>query len=84
MGDGNLYRGSDGCYYGDVDIWEQFESGSWTPCCWNTETGTEWVETSDGELLRLVPVSQRSSSAEPHVEHVRAGLRVVSRPSKTR
>ncbi|SEO83229.1 hypothetical protein SAMN04487948_105378 [Halogranum amylolyticum] len=77
MGEGNIYRGSDGRYYGDVDIWERFESGAWTPCVWDTESGVEWVETEDEELLSLVPLSERPSS-DPSVEQICGGLRVVS------
>ena len=56
MGNGRLYRSSDGRYFGDADLWEQLESGAWKPCCWDTDTGEEWVETQDGELLGLQPV----------------------------
>lgn len=49
----SVYAGSNGRYYGDRDIWERLESGEWRPCCWNPETGTEWIETEAGELLVL-------------------------------
>ncbi|SEP18577.1 hypothetical protein SAMN04487948_11953 [Halogranum amylolyticum] len=78
MGVGTIYRGSDGEYYGDVDLWERFESGVWTPQCWNTETGREWVETQDDEVLCLTPIARRSVAEETHLERVCGGIRVVA------
>lgn len=80
MGDmrGNVYRCSDGRWYGDTQIWERFERGVWTPCCWDTDTGTEWVETVTGALLELRPISQQSLPADVTVTHVAAGIKVDS------
>lgn len=50
-----VYRGSDGRYYGNVDVWERLERGDWAPCCWDSDSGTEWIETADGSLLTLTP-----------------------------
>lgn len=55
--EGAVYRCSDGRQYTGVEIWERFESGAWTPCCWDTRTGCEWVGTRDDDLLTLWPVS---------------------------
>lgn len=84
MGDGTIYRGSDGQYYGDVDLWERFESGVWTPQCWNTETGREWVETEDNEVLCLTPIARRNVAEETHLERVCGGIRVVAGQSTRR
>jgi len=54
-----IYVGSDGRCYTAVELWERLESGSWQPCCWDPESGDEWVETADGELLALSPVDER-------------------------
>ena len=50
------YDGSDGATYADTDIWERLESGAWTVCCYDAETGQEWMTTADGRLLHLDPV----------------------------
>lgn len=78
MGNGTVYSGSDGDYYGDVDLWEQFESGVWTPFCWDTETGVEWVEVQGGEILTLTPISRSSLPKEISVEEVYGGLSIGS------
>ena len=78
MNEGVIYHGSKGEYYGDVDLWERFESGMWTPQLWDTETGTEWVKTDDGELLCLTPITCRDIPEEIQFERVRDGVRVVS------
>jgi hypothetical protein len=68
-----VYRCSDGCYYGDVDVWERLESGEWTPCCWDTDSGMEWMETQDGELLVLEPTSQSALPERVQTECVAGG-----------
>ncbi|SEP03017.1 hypothetical protein SAMN04487948_11164 [Halogranum amylolyticum] len=78
MGNGTAYSGSDGYYYGDVDLWQQFECGVWIPFCWDTETGIEWVEAQDGEILTLTPISQSSLPREVSVEEVYGGLSIDS------
>lgn len=50
-----VYVGSDGNYYGEVDVWERLEAGDWTPFAWDRESGVEWVETDDQQLLVLTP-----------------------------
>ncbi|SEO19454.1 hypothetical protein SAMN04487948_10118 [Halogranum amylolyticum] len=76
MNFGSIYRCSEGGYYGDVDIWEQLESGTWTPHCWDTETGIEWMETEDGELLVLEPISRSALPEGVSVERAAAGTAV--------
>ncbi|MFB6125246.1 MAG: hypothetical protein ABEJ59_04740 [Halanaeroarchaeum sp.] len=50
------YRGSDGRTYTDEEIWYRLETGAWRVCCWDAESGTEWVEANSATLLSLVPV----------------------------
>ena len=76
--DETVYRGSDGEYYGDADIWERFEAEDWTPCCWDVESGCEWVGARDGELLALEPVSRSDVPSEIDLERVAEGLSVSS------
>lgn len=72
----SIYRCSDGQYYGDVDLWERFESGEWTPHCWDSESGSEWVETRDEELLILEPISRTSLPDHVQTESVATGTKV--------
>lgn len=74
--EGTVYKCTDGCYYGDADVWAQFESGAWTPCCWDEETGKEWVETRQDQLLVLTPTSRHTVSEGTQIEHVADGLSV--------
>lgn len=74
--DGTIYRCSDGGYYGDADIWKQFEAGNWVPFCWDEESGHEWVETRDDELLALEPISQPKLPVDTTVECVGGGFSV--------
>ncbi|SEL51348.1 hypothetical protein SAMN04488691_105154 [Haloferax larsenii] len=55
------YSCSDGQQYSEVEIWERLEDGIWRVCCWNSETGEEWMETDDGELVHLAPVPDEQS-----------------------
>lgn len=71
-----IYECSDGNYYGDADIWARFEAGEWTPVNWDDESGTEWVETEDGEMLTLEPVAQSELPQNVAVEPVAAGVTV--------
>lgn len=50
------YRCSNGTYYSDEEIWERLEAGVWSVCCWDGETGEEWMESDEGRLLHLAPV----------------------------
>lgn len=56
------YECTDGRTYTDEQIWERLESGAWRTCCWDTETGTEWVVDDTDDLLCLVPTELRSGS----------------------
>lgn len=76
MRGGAVYISSDGRYMGDADVWEQFESEAWKPCCWDTETGYEWVETEEGELLLLVPVATSFLPDGMTVEENADGIRI--------
>ena len=80
----SIYRCSDGHYYGDAEIWEQLESGTWTPCCWDPESGTEWVETTEGELLVLEPIARSDLPDGVHTERVTAGTAVKRGPATER
>jgi hypothetical protein len=77
MAEETIYECSDGSYYGDVDIWERFESGVWAPCCWDEDSGTEWVETRSDELLVLTPVPLSSVPDHIQIERVATGLSVT-------
>lgn len=61
-----IYVCSDGSYYTSTQLWEQFESGEWSPCCWDSETGQEWVRTAEDDLLLLTPVSETHRLDESH------------------
>ena len=71
-----FYKCSDGCYYGDVEVWERLESGTWTASCWDTESGTEWMETEDDELLVLEPISRSDLPEEVSTERIAGGTSV--------
>jgi hypothetical protein len=77
---GDIYRCTDGRWYGDAQLWARFERGVWTPCCWDTESGTEWVETTTGDLLELRPVLQTALPADVTVAPTDAGL-WIDRPA---
>lgn len=79
MKEETIYKSPDGRYFGDLDIWEQFESGAWTPVCWDEETGEEWVRTDHGEVLVLRPVSRDAVPDWAHVEHEGNGIRLTCR-----
>jgi hypothetical protein len=81
MGNGKLYRSSDGRYFGSADLWERLEAGDWTPCCWDEETGEEWVETRDGELLALQPISPQAVPDRVEISHDVDGVRITRRPT---
>lgn len=76
--DGTTYKCSDGQFYGDVQLWERFERDEWSPFCWEAG-GREWVETSDGEILALTPVSPDALPAGMTVTAVRGGIVVEER-----
>lgn len=73
-----IYQCSNGRYYGGVDIWQKFESGAWTPCCWDEVTGNEWVETDAGELHLLRPISKSELPDESRIKHVDEGVKVIT------
>jgi hypothetical protein len=80
----SVYRCSDGHYYGDAEIWERLESGTWTPCCWDTASGTEWMETETGELLVLEPIARSALPDGMSTERVTAGTAVKPSPTTER
>ena len=57
MGGGTVYQGSNGRYYGDVDVWERLEAETWIPCFWDVTSGEEGVKTREEQLLALIPLS---------------------------
>lgn len=58
------YRCSNGQYYDEEDVWERLEAGVWRPCCWDTETGTEWMEVHGRSLVCLEPVDAETVPPE--------------------
>jgi hypothetical protein len=72
-----LYAGSDGEYYSDLQIWEHLEAGEWTVCCWDPETGAEWVEDDRKRLVTLRPVAEEGLPGDVHIESVEQGTVVV-------
>lgn len=62
------YRGSDGEYYSDRDIWERLESGDWRVFGWDDETGLEWFETHGEVILCLEPTEKTEVPDETVVE----------------
>lgn len=74
--EGTLYQDSQGTYWSDVQVWEQFEADRWNPCCWDSESGQEWVETVDGELLALTPVAPADLPDDVQFSVVEEGLLV--------
>lgn len=76
-----IYQGSDGKYYGNIDVWNRFETGVWDPCCWDEESGTEWVRTEENELLVLTPVLEDDLPDWVEVEYVAIGTTVDPLPS---
>lgn len=72
--DGNLYQDSCGNYWSAVQLWENLEAGRWNPCCWDPESGQEWVETQDGELLALTPVSEAELPNDVQLNVVEEGV----------
>ncbi len=80
--EGNVYRCSDGQFYGDVDLWERLEGGEWSTCCWDEASGTEWVYSSDDELLSLTPVAPSDLPTGLTLTSTEAGVRVEPAPTK--
>ena len=76
MGDGTVYKSSKGEYFGDADVWDRLESGLWEPCCWCKETGKEWVETQQGDLLLLIPISRHAVPDWKTISYHPDGLRI--------
>ena len=69
MGESTVYERSDGGCCTEGELWHRLEAETWTPCCWDPETGEEWVETESGELLRLVPISVENVHCERGTPH---------------
>lgn len=51
-----FYRCSNGNFYSEEEIWERLEAGVWRPFCWDDQTGEEWMESADEQILYLDPV----------------------------
>ena len=81
MRDDIIYQGSDGRFHGEADLWEAFEAGTWTPCCWDENTGKEWIETDDGTLLLLIPIPRRALPDGLHIQQDVDGLRITGKPN---
>lgn len=71
-----VYQCSDGSYYGDAQVWQRLESGQWTPCCWDADTGREWVENEAEELLLLEPVARSELPVGVQTESASTGTLV--------
>jgi len=76
MGERIVYESSDWRYFGEARLWEKFESGTWEPCAWDPETGREWIETDDGDLLMLIPISRHALPGWADVTHYPDGARI--------
>lgn len=76
--EGTIYEGSNGRYYGDVDLWSRFEQGRWSPVCWDCESGTEWVETEREELLVLEPIPTSESPDWIRLNYMNAGVSITT------
>lgn len=55
------YRASNGKYYSDKEVWEHLENEEWSICCWDEETGKEWVITEDDRLVCLIPTDHQDA-----------------------
>lgn len=74
--DSEIYEGSDGQYYGNVDIWQRLEAEEWRPIDWDRESGMEVVKTIDGKLLELEPVSESSLPKDVELVETEVGVMV--------
>lgn len=72
-----VYECSDGRYYTSSELWQQFERGDWQPCCWDADSGQEWVRASADALLLLTPVPRSSLPDAVRVVADDCGTRVV-------
>lgn len=52
----SIYAGSDGRYYTERDLVQSLESGWWSVCLYDTETGVEVVVDQYDVMLRLEPI----------------------------
>jgi hypothetical protein len=69
-----IYRSSAGEFVTGTQVWERSESGEWTPCCWDDESGKEWVETDAERMLCLTPVSPSELPDDVRLERVTRGV----------
>lgn len=74
-----IYEGSDGQYYTDWQVWRNFESNRWKAFCWKEDSRWEMVETSQGDLLVLNPISKSELPDDVVVEYSEMGAEVVTR-----
>ena len=72
-----IYQASDGRYYSETELWQQYESGEWAFCAGEASTGQEVVRTDRGALLLLTPirdvtlgVADGTATEEGYVDHV--------------
>ncbi len=80
---GTIYVGTDGRYYGCVQVWERFEANEWIPCCWDAESGQEWVRTETDDLLSLTPISPSAVPDDLQIEYREEGVIVIGGPSRS-
>ncbi len=52
-----VYQGSNGRYYTDLEVWERLEAEEWTPLAWDSASGDEWMSTPAGDVLHLKPIA---------------------------
>ena len=69
-----IYRSSTGEFWTGTEIWQRFESGEWTPCCWDSDSGVEWIETDAETLLCLTPISPSELPDDVTLERVSHGV----------
>lgn len=71
-----IYQASDGRYYSERELWQQYESGEWEFCAGEESTGQEVVRIDGGALLLLTPIRNvtlgtvEEEAEEGYVDHV--------------
>lgn len=73
-----IYQASDGRYYSEGELWQQYESGEWEFCAGEESTGQEVVRIDGGALLLLTPIRNvtlgteeaEAESESGYVDHV--------------
>lgn len=72
-----MYRGSDGRFVSEQQLWERLELGQWRVLCWDERSGEEWVETEREDLLHFDPVDESDLPDGVAVERVNGIWKVV-------